>query len=35
MNGTVGVESDGISGSRFWVELPVAALRHDGRSDER
>jgi PAS domain S-box-containing protein len=24
MNGTVGVESDGVSGSRFWVELPAA-----------
>ena len=24
MNGQVGVESDGISGSRFWVELPIA-----------
>ncbi len=23
MNGAVGVESDGISGSRFWIELPV------------
>jgi PAS domain S-box-containing protein len=24
MNGTVGVESDGVSGSRFWVDLPLA-----------
>lgn len=24
MNGRVGVESDGVSGSRFWIELPVA-----------
>jgi signal transduction histidine kinase len=24
MNGAVGVESDGISGSRFWIELPMA-----------
>jgi signal transduction histidine kinase len=24
MNGAVGVESDGVSGSRFWIELPVA-----------
>lgn len=24
MNGMVGVESDGVSGSRFWFELPVA-----------
>jgi PAS domain S-box-containing protein len=22
MNGTVGVESDGVNGSRFWIELP-------------
>lgn len=26
LNGTVGVESDGIAGSRFWVRLPTAAL---------
>jgi PAS domain S-box-containing protein len=25
MNGAVGVESDGISGSRFWFELPIAS----------
>jgi len=24
MNGTVGVESDGVNGSRFWIELPRA-----------
>jgi PAS domain S-box-containing protein len=24
MNGAVGMESDGISGSRFWIELPMA-----------
>lgn len=24
MNGSVGVESDGTAGSRFWVELPIA-----------
>ena len=24
MNGVVGVESDGVSGSRFWFELPIA-----------
>ncbi len=24
MNGSVGVESDGVSGSRFWLELPLA-----------
>jgi PAS domain S-box-containing protein len=24
MNGRVGVESDGVSGSKFWVELPAA-----------
>jgi signal transduction histidine kinase len=24
MNGSVGVVSDGVSGSRFWVELPLA-----------
>jgi signal transduction histidine kinase len=23
MDGTVGVESDGITGSRFWIELPA------------
>ena len=27
MNGSVGVESDGVSGSRFWVELRVAVRR--------
>lgn len=27
MNGAVGVESDGVSGSRFWVQLPIAATR--------
>jgi signal transduction histidine kinase len=26
LNGTVGVESDGVTGSRFWVRLPTAAL---------
>ena len=26
MNGTVGVESDGRSGSRFWIEFPASAL---------
>jgi PAS domain S-box-containing protein len=25
MNGTVGVESDGVSGCTFWIELPIAA----------
>ena len=25
MNGTVGIESDGQSGSRFWIELPAAS----------
>jgi signal transduction histidine kinase len=25
MNGIAGVESDGISGSRFWIELPAVA----------
>jgi PAS domain S-box-containing protein len=25
MNGAVGVESDGVSGSRFWIELPMAS----------
>src|SRR5262249_27516595 len=24
MGGTVGVESDGITGSRFWIDLPAA-----------
>jgi signal transduction histidine kinase len=24
MNGSVGVESDGVRGSRFWFELPIA-----------
>jgi signal transduction histidine kinase len=24
MNGSVGMQSDGISGSRFWIELPLA-----------
>jgi PAS domain S-box-containing protein len=24
MNGAVGMESDGVSGSRFWIELPMA-----------
>jgi PAS domain S-box-containing protein len=24
MNGAVGVESDGVSGCRFWIELPIA-----------
>jgi PAS domain S-box-containing protein len=27
MNGAVGVESDGVSGSKFWIELPFAAMR--------
>jgi PAS domain S-box-containing protein len=30
MNGTVGVESDGISGSRFWVDLPMAQTNGNG-----
>jgi signal transduction histidine kinase len=25
LNGTIGVESDGVTGSRFWVRLPTAA----------
>jgi PAS domain S-box-containing protein len=25
MNGTAGVESDGVAGSRFWIELPAAS----------
>jgi signal transduction histidine kinase len=24
MNGAAGFESDGVSGSRFWIELPIA-----------
>jgi signal transduction histidine kinase len=24
MNGAVGVESDGVTGSKFWFELPIA-----------
>jgi len=24
MNGAVGVESDGVTGSKFWIELPMA-----------
>ena len=27
MGGTVGVESDGITGSQFWLELPAIAER--------
>lgn len=30
MNGAVGVESDGVSGSRFWVDLPVAEKTGNG-----
>ena len=26
MNGAVGVESDGVTGSRFWFELPIATV---------
>jgi signal transduction histidine kinase len=26
MNGSVGVESDGVTGSRFWFELPIATV---------
>jgi PAS domain S-box-containing protein len=26
MEGTVGVESDGLNGSRFWIELPAAKI---------
>jgi signal transduction histidine kinase len=29
MNGAVGVESDGVSGSRFWFELPLAPEQTD------
>jgi signal transduction histidine kinase len=29
MNGAVGVESDGVSGSRFWVQLPIATRSAD------
>jgi len=28
MNGKVGVESDGISGSKFWIELPIVSDGH-------
>jgi signal transduction histidine kinase len=24
MNGAVGLESDGVAGCRFWIELPAA-----------
>lgn len=27
MNGSVGVESDGVSGSKFWIELPIASAQ--------
>jgi signal transduction histidine kinase len=30
MNGSVGVESDGVSGSRFWVDLPIAGSNGNG-----
>jgi signal transduction histidine kinase len=30
MNGSVGVESDGVSGSRFWVDLPIAKSNGNG-----
>jgi signal transduction histidine kinase len=30
MNGAVGVESDGVSGSKFWIELPIATKTPDG-----
>ena len=29
MNGAVGVESDGVSGSKFWVQLPIATRSAD------
>jgi signal transduction histidine kinase len=29
MNGAVGVESDGVSGSRFWIELPMVGAGED------
>ena len=34
MNGSVGVESDGISGSRFWVDLPIAGSNGNGSGPE-
>lgn len=30
MNGAVGVESDGVSGSRFWIDLPIAEQETNG-----
>jgi signal transduction histidine kinase len=35
MNGTVGVESDGISGSRFWIDLPMAQNGNGSGPDGR
>ncbi|MES2692942.1 MAG: PAS domain S-box protein [Verrucomicrobiota bacterium] len=34
MHGTVGVESDGITGSRFWFELPLAGNADVARPEE-
>jgi signal transduction histidine kinase len=33
MNGAVGVESDGVSGSRFWIELPIATAHVAANGD--
>ncbi len=34
MNGSVGVESDGVSGCRFWVDLPMAKTNGNGAGPE-
>lgn len=34
MNGRVGVESDGVNGSRFWITLPAADFDRTPKADE-